>query len=120
MPGKWTIDETLRHIANAEEWYVSRLGLKAQRELEAFVEGLRPDEGRQTVLGRMNATRQGVYHALDSAHERGVPGVFRRRAYTRHKEEEWTFRKVLRRFVEHEREHIGTIRKVIDTLPLGT
>jgi uncharacterized damage-inducible protein DinB/predicted RNase H-like HicB family nuclease len=120
LPGKWTINETLRHIANAEEWYVSRLGLKAQRELEAFVESLRPDEGRQTMLSRLNATRQGVYHTLDAAHGRGVPGVFRRRAYTRHEEEEWTFRKVLRRFVEHEREHIGTIRKVIDALPLGT
>ena len=43
--------------------------------------------------------------------------MFKRSAYTKHPEEEWTFRKVLRRFVEHEREHIGTIKKVIEALP---
>jgi len=120
LPDKWTINETLSHIANAEEWYVSRLGLKAQREYEAFTEALKPDEKRQAILDRLDTTRRGVYHALDVSFERGVPRVFKRSAYTKHPEERWTFRKVLRRFVEHEREHIGTIKKVIDALPAGT
>jgi uncharacterized damage-inducible protein DinB/predicted RNase H-like HicB family nuclease len=120
LPGKWAINETLRHIANAEEWYISRLGLKAQREYEAFIETMKPDKKRQPILDRLYTTRQGVYHVLDVSFEGGVPRVFKRSAYTKHPEEEWTFRKVLRRFVEHEREHIGTIKKVIDALPADT
>jgi predicted RNase H-like HicB family nuclease/uncharacterized damage-inducible protein DinB len=119
LHGKWTINETLRHIANAEEWYISRLGLKAQREYDAFIETMKPDKKRQPILDRLDTTRKGVYHVLNASFERGVPRVFKRSAYTKHPEEKWTFRKVLRRFVEHEREHIGTIKKVIDALPAG-
>jgi len=116
---KWTINETLRHIANAEEWYISRLGLDAQREYETFIESTKPAERKQTIPDRLDMTRQGVYHELGASFRRGVPRVFTRSAYTKHPEEEWTFRKVLRRFVEHEREHIGTIKRVIDALPAG-
>jgi len=119
LPGKWTINETLRHIANAEEWYISRLGLKAQSDCQAFMKTLKLDGKGQTIFGRLDMTRQGVYHTLEASYELGVLKVFKRRAYTRHKEEDWTFRKVLRRFVEHEREHIGTIRMVIGALQVS-
>jgi predicted RNase H-like HicB family nuclease len=113
---KRTIGETLRHVANAEEWYVSRLGAEAQGVYEGFIECVRPGGRRLPVLGRLDLTRRGAVHALEKAFERGVPGVFTRAEYTGHPGERWTFRKVLRRFVEHEREHIGTINKVVEAL----
>lgn len=116
IPDKWTINETLRHVANAEEWYISRLGLETQREYESFISGIGPTDRRQTVLERLDQTRRGVVHALEQVFARGVQGIFARAAYTRHPEERWTFRKVLRRFVEHELEHIGTIMRVADEL----
>ena len=51
---------------------------------------------------------------LETAFTVGVHGKFKRRAYTKFSDELWTFRKVLRRFVEHEKEHIGTIQRVVD------
>ncbi len=119
FPDKWTINETLKHIANAEEWYVSRLGAKYQKEYEGFVRGLRPKGRRPSILERLGTVRLGATHALEYAFASGVQGVFKRTAYTRHPEEQWTFRKVMRRFVEHEREHIGTINRVIDALAEG-
>ena len=116
LPDKWTIEETLRHVANAEEWYVSRLGAEVQGEYEGFVRGMNPEERWGSILERLEATRRGCVHALEYAFGRGAEGVFSRAAYTRHPEERWTFRKVLRRFVEHEREHIGTIKRVVDAL----
>jgi predicted RNase H-like HicB family nuclease/uncharacterized damage-inducible protein DinB len=116
LSDKWTIEETLRHVANAEEWYVSRLGAEIQEECEGFVRGINPEERWGSILERLEATRQGGVHALEYAFGRGVEGVFTRAAYTQHSEERWTFRKVLRRFVEHEREHIGTIERVVGAL----
>lgn len=116
LPDKWTIEETLRHVANAEEWYVSRLGAEIQEECEGFVRGINPEERWGSIHERLEATRRGGVHALEYAFERGVEGVFTRAAYTQHPEERWTFRKALRRFVEHEREHIGTMKRVVDAL----
>lgn len=116
LPDKWTIEETLRHVANAEEWYVSRFGAEIQEEYEGFIRGMNPEERWSSILERLEATRRGGVHSLEYAFGRGVEGVFTRAAYTQHPEERWTFRKVLRRFVEHEREHIGTIKRVADAL----
>jgi predicted RNase H-like HicB family nuclease/uncharacterized damage-inducible protein DinB len=116
FPDKWTINETLKHITNAEEWYVSRLGAKSQKEYKSFIRGLHPNGQRLSTLERLGTVRRGAVHALECAFASGVQGVFTRAAYTRHPEERWTFRKVIRRFVEHEREHIGTINRVVDAL----
>ncbi len=116
FPDKWTIGETLRHVANAEEWYVSRLGVDIQGVYEGFIECVRPEGRRLPVLEHLDLTRKGAVHALETAFNRGVPGVFTRAEYAGHPEERWTFRKVLRRFVEHEREHIGTMSRVVGAL----
>ncbi len=116
LPDKWTIGETLQHIANAEEWYISRLGAEIQEECEGFIKGINPEERWDSILERLEVTRRGCAHALEYAFGRGLEGVFTLAAYTQHPEECWSFRKVLRRFVEHEREHIGTINRVVEAL----
>ena len=113
---KWTINETLHHVANAEEWYISRLGEAIQEECESYIERLDPSLQENDVFKRLAVTRQGAVHALRAVFSRGVRGTFTRAKYTRYPEERWTFRKVLRRFVEHEREHIGTIKLVVAAL----
>jgi predicted RNase H-like HicB family nuclease/uncharacterized damage-inducible protein DinB len=117
LPGKRTLNETLRHVMNAEEWYISRLGRGIQKEYEAYVRSLRPGRRREAIPERLVTTRQGAVQTLKGLFARGKLGIFTRAAYTSHPEEEWTFRKVLRRFVEHEREHIGTIRELVRALP---
>jgi uncharacterized damage-inducible protein DinB len=116
LQGKRTLNETLRHVMNAEQWYISRLGLGVQKEYEGHARRVRFGR-RQTIPERLVTTRHDAVQTLKEVFGRGKLGIFTRRAYTRHPQEEWTFRKVLRRFVEHEREHIGTIGELLLALP---
>jgi predicted RNase H-like HicB family nuclease len=121
-PGKRTVVDDVRHIVNAEEWYVSRLGRRYQRVYEGE---LRADRGkrRPSDVERLTLTRRSMVVALWKALTDEHQGPFIRRAYSKHPEELWTLVKVLRRFVEHEREHLGTMKLTVATLrdshPLG-
>lgn len=69
---------------------------------------------RLSVVERLRLTRGAMISALEAALRNGHQGPFTRRAYTCYPEEQWTLRKVLRRFLEHEREHLGTIKIVLN------
>jgi len=116
IPGRWSIDRTLRHIGNAKRGYVSRLGTVAERICTDLERRLSLGRRRFQPLERLRIVRESAVGALEAVFQNQPVGTLRRRAYTRHPEEPWTFRKVLRRFVEHEREHIGTIKKVVEAL----
>lgn len=116
LSDKRTLNETLRHIMYAEEWYLSRLGPAIQKQYEERLRSLRQTRRIRSVLDQAVNVRRSAVQTLKAVQGQELPEVFRRRAYTRHPEEEWTFRKVLRRFVEHEREHIGTILQLLPLL----
>lgn len=98
-----TIRKVLAHVAHAEEWYLSRLYL----ELD-----LDPSED---VFAELTAVRDGAVRRLVS-----VPFAERSQVFVRDEYisawgagERWTFRKALRRFIEHEREHTANIRAIL-------
>jgi len=88
----WAIRNTLAHIAQADLWYASRLEEGGLREL----------------LWRLAATR-----SLLLQHLQNLPADARGRV-TKHNGEEWTPRKVARRMLEHEREHLEQIREILE------
>lgn len=90
-PNIYSIREILNHIANADWWYVQRL--------KAW-----PSD----ILERLTATRGLLTTSL-----RGLTDADRGRV-TVHYGEEWTPRKVARRALEHEREHLMQIRELTD------
>lgn len=108
-PESLTIRRLLRHVGNAEQWYVSRLVApetlppewQHDEELPIF-EFLEME--RRTALARLRRL---------TAQERA--GVFHPTRWTEHPEEPWTARKALRRFLEHEREHTGQVREILAT-----
>ena len=114
IPGKWSIEETLSHVVNAEEWYVSRIGLKYQQFYEHELEASTIDHS--DVVVRLRVTRPCLVKVIELAFRDNHRSVFKRKEYTRYPEEPWTLRKVLRRFVEHEREHISTIKRTLEKL----
>lgn len=95
---RWSIVGVLRHIADAEYWYLDRLGLAGvpRRELpEEVFERLHTVRQRlNTVLPELESTQQVV----------GVNAEF------------WSARKVLRRAAWHEIDHIQHIFKLIARL----
>jgi hypothetical protein len=94
LPHRMTVAEQLRHIANAERWYLSRL---------------KPD------LPRLAACRS-VWDRLERVREMAL-AFFRGLTaadlalVTRVEDETWTVRKALRRFVYHEIFHRDTVRR---------
>ncbi len=94
IPGeRWSIAGILKHIGGAEWWYLDRLGQAFSREQLASD----PFERLETVRAYFNRLLEnwtGVHQVI------GVQGEF------------WSPRKVLRRAVWHELDHIQHIRKL--------
>ena len=101
--GKRSIRKNLHHVRNAQGWYLTRvLGWAGTEQLlpepwpEETFESLRWTLKRCTaaLLDLPEAYRTGIYRAAEP-------------------DEDWTARKMLRRFVEHEREHVEVVRRTI-------
>jgi len=86
----WDLQQVVCHIADAERYYIDRL-----------------QNWPNTPLARLTAVR-GV--ALDKL--RALTADERNRV-TAFNQSKWTARKVIRRMLEHEREHLSQIKKLI-------
>jgi uncharacterized damage-inducible protein DinB/predicted RNase H-like HicB family nuclease len=104
----FSIRRLLRHIGNAEKWYVSRLVPP-----ETLPPEWEQDEG-MPVFEFLEMERRTAIARLRQLTQVERTEVFCPTYRTRHSEEPWTARKALRRFLEHEREHTAQIRKILD------
>jgi predicted RNase H-like HicB family nuclease/uncharacterized damage-inducible protein DinB len=106
-PESFTIRRLLRHIGNAEEWYVSRLVPPETLPAEWKNDEALPiykflEMERRTALDRLRRlTEQELSEVCYPTH------------WTQYPEEAWTARKALRRFLEHEREHTAQVREIL-------
>jgi len=91
---RWPIDGVLKHVANAELWYMDRVSL-------GFPKADLPDE----PLARLSKVRE---HLLDQ-----IPDLARRISAVTLSGETWSARKVIRRTLWHERDHTLHIRKLL-------
>ena len=103
-----TIREILRHIGNAEQWYISRLVPVETLPSEWNHDGEMPeleflDMARRTAIERLRVLTQAELSAITCPEH-----------WTNHPEERWTVRKALRRMLEHELEHIAHIRQILE------
>ena len=115
-----SIRDILSHVCNAEEFYLSRLGPEADGIYEGHL-GMpvsRCDE--LPILERLPVVRSGCVQTLRELVPQKKGLVFQRAEYTAHPEEKWTAYKVMRRYLEHEREHIYNIREYLGYRPRGT
>jgi len=101
-----SIRETLNHVANCDLWYLSRL--KDFKELYAV-----PEYPKEKIFEKLRAYRELAIRVLKSLSVEDRNKINVPRKWTKHKDEKWTAGKMLRRFLEHEREHIGTIEKTL-------
>jgi uncharacterized damage-inducible protein DinB len=97
----------LRHLGNAEEWYVSRLVPPETLPAEW------DDDEKLPVFEFLEMERRTALARLQKLTEAERNGVFSPTRWTDHPEEVWTARKVLRRALEHERQHTAQIRHIL-------
>ena len=106
-PESLTLRRLLRHIGNAEEWYVSRL---------VPPETLPPEWEHDEALPLFEFLEMERRTALDRLRRLSEPElgeVFYPARWAQHPGEPWTARKALRRFLEHEREHTDQVREIL-------
>lgn len=101
-----SIRETLNHIANCDIWYLSRL--KDFKELCSL-----PEYPKGKIFDKLKKNREIAVKVLKKLSPEDRNRINVPRKWTNHKDEKWTAGKMLRRFLEHEREHIGTIDKTV-------
>jgi predicted RNase H-like HicB family nuclease/uncharacterized damage-inducible protein DinB len=108
VPQEMTIRRVLRHVGNAEEWYVSRI---------VPLDTLPPEWDQDHTLPLLEFLEMERRTAVNrlrqlSAAERSA--ISYPDTWTEHPDEPWTARKALRRFLEHEREHTAQVRRILD------
>jgi uncharacterized damage-inducible protein DinB/predicted RNase H-like HicB family nuclease len=101
-----SIRETLNHIANCDLWYLSRL--KDFKELYAVSE-----YPKEKIFEKLKGNRELAIKILRNLSPEDRNKINVPRKWAKYKNEKWTAGKMLRRFLEHEREHIGTIEKTL-------
>jgi uncharacterized damage-inducible protein DinB/predicted RNase H-like HicB family nuclease len=102
-----SIRRLLRHIGNAEQWYVSRL--VPSKTLPPEWE----HDEHLPIFEFLEMERRTALERLRQLTDQERVEIFRPTQWTNHPEEPWTTRKVLRRFLEHEREHTDQIREML-------
>lgn len=90
-PSERSIAETLLHMAHAEAGYVARLD----------------EQSEPTPFPQLAAIRSWAYHRLGRLTDAELSRI------TTHGGEKWSARKVLRRFLEHDREHTAYIHRLL-------
>ncbi len=91
----WSLRRILRHIGDAEAWYISRLGI---------------DPGDHEMKGEV--ARLASIRRMARERIRAFPPHKRAQVYAP-QGELWTLRKVLRRFIWHERDHLQQIANLL-------
>jgi uncharacterized damage-inducible protein DinB/predicted RNase H-like HicB family nuclease len=103
----FSIRHVLRHLGNAEEWYVSRLVPP-----ETLPPAWDDDESLPT-FEFLEVERRTAMARLRQLTEAERSEVFYPTRWTEHPEEAWTARKALRRALEHERQHTAQVRRIL-------
>lgn len=107
--GKRTVRENLYHVRNCHGWYLTRiLGRTA-------VETLLPEPWPEDPFDSLEWVIRRATEALLALPEGLRQGALR----ADRPPESWTARKMLRRFVEHEREHVEVVRRTLGWLREG-
>lgn len=108
-----TIIDILHHVCNAEEFYISRLGKEADRTYEEYAGMSLQELDELPILERLTTVRNACVRTLEALIPSKKDAVFTRGEYTAYPDEKWTGYKVMRRFLEHEREHYYNILEYI-------
>ncbi|MBN2335850.1 DinB family protein [Candidatus Bathyarchaeota archaeon] len=117
-PGKGrSINQILQHVCNAEEWYMSRLGAEADTLYEEKLGRPVSEVDSLPIQDRMEAVRRGCVASLRVLVPAKNGSILTRAEYTSYPSEKWSTRKVIRRYLEHEREHIYNIREYLGLQP---
>jgi uncharacterized damage-inducible protein DinB/predicted RNase H-like HicB family nuclease len=106
-PQSLTLRRLLRHVGNAEEWYISRIVPANTLPPEWEHDDALP------IFEFLAMERRTAIERLRELTDAECSQVFYPQGWTDHPDEPWTAAKMFRRFLEHEREHTGQAREIL-------
>ena len=118
FPEKPTINDELIDLYNTELFYISRFGDEVQQKFFEAINMTKDELESLTLLERVVKVRQGAIAVLKIYYPIQQEKVFKNEKDTAFPDEEWTIKKVIRKFIEHEREKINAIRELVEFLEL--
>ena len=92
---RWTITGIAKHIANAELWYLQRMGLTSKSKQDLA------DNFFECLAQTSDLVKQAFPYFADEVKVIGIDGEF------------WSYRKILRRTLWHQRDHIEHIKQLV-------
>ncbi|RDE14389.1 MAG: hypothetical protein C4K47_04365 [Candidatus Thorarchaeota archaeon] len=110
---KRDITGILQHVCNAEEFYLSRLGAETDQKYEKYEGTSESEVDKLPVFQRLEVVRRACVMCLRDVVPKKGATMFTRAEYTNNPSEQWTAYKVMRRYLEHEREHYYNIREYL-------
>lgn len=116
IPEKPTINQELKDIYNTELFFISRFGDEVEQKFLEAIKMTKDELESLTLLERVVKVRQGAIAILRSYYPKLTDKVFKSAADTNFQDEQWTIKKVIRKFIEHERERINAIRELVAVL----
>ncbi|MBK5114138.1 MAG: hypothetical protein KGD59_12110 [Candidatus Heimdallarchaeota archaeon] len=116
LPGKPTINDELKDIYITELFFICRFGEGVEEKFFDAIKMTKDELDSLTLLERVVKVRQGATAILRSYYPKLTDNVVKNAKDEKHPDEQWTIKKVIRKFIEHERERTNTIRALVEVL----
>lgn len=109
--GDRTVRQVAQHVGQAECWYLIRLSDDEDAAIAALYDRLDSD-----LVSALGALQSEAERRIGAWTPETRAAIHTPKQFTRYGDEVWTARKVLRRFIEHQREHLAELRGIRGTI----
>lgn len=119
IEGKPTINHILTELYRTELFHISIFGEEIELKFLESINLTKDELESLTLLERVVKVRQGVIAILRSYYQQQGNTIFTSSETSELPSEQWTTKKVIRKFLEHERDCINRIRELVDTIEIN-
>jgi hypothetical protein len=116
IPGRKTIQQELVDFYTSESYYLSRFGEQIEQKFLEAINLTRDELESLSLLERIVRVRQGSIAILRIYYPKLGDQTFYSEKQTDFPDEPWTFKKIIRRYIEFDRERIQSIKELIAVL----
>ncbi|MHA1187719.1 MAG: hypothetical protein ACTSXA_10625 [Candidatus Heimdallarchaeota archaeon] len=120
IEGKPTINHILLELYITELFYISIFGEEIESKFLESINLTKDELESLTLLERIVKVRQGVIAILRTYYLQPGNSIFTSSETSELPGKQWTTKKVIRKFLEHERDCINRIRELVNTIEINS
>ena len=116
LEGEPTLNEALTKIYKTEFAYISRFGTEIEEKFLGVINLTTDELESLSLYERIFKVQLGAIALIRSNYANHADEIFTSENLPEYPKEKWTIKKIIRRFIEHERECINDIRLLVEVL----